>query len=272
LVHEYDIALKSVIRRLSAPVLEALTGFAIDRWHNVELPEVRALRADMIGESNAGGIIHLELQSANDADMALRMAEYALALYRQFRQFPQQVVLYVGKAPLRMPESIAGASVSFRCRMVNIRELDGDALLGNANLEENVIAVLMRLSNQRAAVRKILRRISESESARREVAIRELIILAGLRDLGAIIEEETKKMPILDDIMDHDLLGPVLRRGLQQGRMEGEQTIVMRQIEKRFGAVPAWARQRLDGMSAPEVEETALRLLDARSLEDLFGK
>ena len=64
-------------------------------------------------------------------------------------------------------------------------------------------------------------------------------------------------MPILDDIMDHDLLGPVLRRGLQQGRVEGEQTVVMRQIEKRFGPVPPSARQRLEAMSAPELEEIA---------------
>jgi hypothetical protein len=124
-VHEYDIALKSVIRGLSAPVLETLTGFAIDRWHNVELPEVRALHPDMIGESNAGAIVHVELQSTNDADMTLRMAEYSLAIYRRFRRFPQQVVLYVGRAPLRMPESIDGASLSFRCRVVDIRHGPG---------------------------------------------------------------------------------------------------------------------------------------------------
>ena len=274
-MHEYDIALKSVIRRLSAPVLEALTGFAIDRWHNVELPEVRSLRADMIGESKAGAIVHIELQSTNDADMALRMAEYALALYRLYGQFPQQVVLYVGKAPLRMPESIAGPSISFRCRVVDIRQLDGEPLLDSANLEDNLMAVLMRLTDEREAVRRILHRIAESDPSRRDVAVRELTILAGLRHLGAIIKRETKTMPILDDIMDHDLLGPILRRGLQQGRQEGrqegEQTIVMRQIEKRFGAVPAWVRQRLEAMSTADVEEVAIRLLDARDLEELVG-
>lgn len=274
-VHEYDIALKSVIRRLSAPVLEALTGFAIDRWHNVELPEVRSLRADMIGESKTGAIVHIELQSTNDADMALRMAEYALALYRLFRQFPQQVVLYVGKAPLRMPESIDGPSVSFRCRVLDIRQLDGEPLLDSSNLEDNLLAVLMRLTDEHEAVRKILRRIAESEPSRRDVAVRELLILAELRHLGAIIEKETRNMPILDDIMDHEILGPAIRRGLQQGRQEGrqegEQAIVMRQIEKRFGAVPVWARQRLEAMSAPDIEEAALRLLDAHSLEELLG-
>ena len=115
-MHEYDIALKSVIRRLSGGALKALTGFAIERWHNVELPEVRTLRADMIGETADGSLVQLELQSTNDADMALRMAEYALAVYRHFRQFPQQIVLYVGGAPLRMPEAAGVARGPLRWR------------------------------------------------------------------------------------------------------------------------------------------------------------
>jgi predicted transposase YdaD len=281
-VHEYDIALKSVIRRLSGPVLQTLTGFAIQRWHNVELPEVRALRMDMVGETMDGTLVQLELQSTNDGDMALRMAEYALSVYRHFRQFPQQMVLYVGKAPLGMTGSFASHSLDFRFRLVDIRELDGAALLEDESTEANVIAVLMRLGDRRAAVRTILRRIAGSDPDQRQIALREFVILAGLRHLGAIIEEETRTMPILDDIMDHDLLGPALRRGMQQGleqgleqgrvegRMEGEQTVVMRLIEKRFGSVPAWARQRLEAMSAGEIEETALRLLDAQSLESLL--
>jgi predicted transposase YdaD len=222
----------------------------------------------MIGETADGSLVQLELQSTNDADMALRMAEYALAVYRRFRKFPEQIVLYVGGSPLAMPAVLAGHSLEFRCRVVDIRELDGEALLESGNPEENVIAVLMRLGDRRAAVRRILERIAESEPAQRDITLHEFIILAGLRQLREIIQEETKTMPILDDIMDHDILGPAIR----QGRREGEQTVVIRQIEKRFGPVPAWARQRLEAMSAPEVEETALRLLDALSLEELLGQ
>jgi hypothetical protein len=78
-------------------------------------------------------------------------------------------------------------------------------------------------------------------------------------------------MPILDDIMDHDLLGPAIRRGMQQGRVQAGKTIVMLQLEKRFGAVPVWARQRLEAMTAPELEETGVRLVDAHNLEEILG-
>jgi hypothetical protein len=66
-VHEYDIALKSVIRRLSGSALEAITGFAIERWHNVEFPEVRVLRVDMVGETADGRLVQVELQSTPPA-------------------------------------------------------------------------------------------------------------------------------------------------------------------------------------------------------------
>jgi len=36
-MHEYDIALKSVLRRLTGRVLAELTGFEIQRWLNVRV-------------------------------------------------------------------------------------------------------------------------------------------------------------------------------------------------------------------------------------------
>jgi len=42
-------------------------------------------------------------------------------------------------------------------------------------------------------------------------------------------------------------------------------------IEKRFGAVPAWAEERLATKSAAEIVDLNVRLLDAKSLEELLG-
>jgi hypothetical protein len=276
-MHEYDIALKSVLRRLSGNVLAELTGFAIARWHNVELPEVRSYRVDMLGETADGKLVHIELQSTNDPHMAFRMAEYSLAIYRAFHRMPEQVVLYFGELPMRMDTRFSGPHSHFDCRMADIRQLDGDRLLASERLEDNVIAILMRLADRRSAVRLILRRIAVGETGKRDVALAELMILAGLRKLGTIVEQEVAEMPILDDIMNHDSLGPKLRRAIELGRNEGlvegyrrEQAVIFRQIEKRFGPVPASLRDRLEALSPDETEQVALRLLDAKSPEDLL--
>jgi len=119
-----------------------LTGGAVEKWLNVELPKVQNPRADLLGQTADGSLVHVELQSGNEAAMALRMAEYCLGVLRLFGKFPRQVVLYVGEAPLGMDSELRGPDVSFRYRMIDIRELDGDRLLESEETGDNVIAIL----------------------------------------------------------------------------------------------------------------------------------
>ena len=273
-MREYDITLKSVLRRLSGNVLAELTGFAIARWHNVELPEVRSYRVDMLGETVDGTLVHIELQSTNDPNMAFRMAEYSLAIYRVFHRMPEQVVLYFGELPMRMDARLSGPHGHFECRMVDIRELDGERLLVSEQLEDNIIAILMRLADRRSALRLILNRIAAADTGQRDAALAELMIVSSLRRLGAVVKREVGAMPILNDIMDHEVLGPAIRQGVEQGIAQGgrrEQALILRQIEKRFGPVSSSIRERLDVLSLDETELIALRLLDAKNVEDLLA-
>jgi hypothetical protein len=69
-------------------------------------------------------------------------------------------------------------------------------------------------------------------------------------------------------------LGPIFKKGLQEGRREGrregELTILRRQIEKRFGALPGWASDKLAALHASELEDLSERVLDAQSMEELL--
>jgi hypothetical protein len=60
------------------------------------------------------------------------------------------------------------------------------------------------------------------------------------------------------------------QEGKLEGKLEGELTLLRRQIEKRFGAIPDWAEERLTSRTATELEELGVRMLDARTLEDLL--
>jgi len=147
--------------------------------------------------------------------------------------------------------------------------------------------VLARLKDQREAVARIVGRIAQASPARRGVALRQLAILAGLRDLEDLVRQEVKKVPVLDSILDNKILGPPYKRGLKQGleeglekglkkgreegKLEGERLVLMRQIEKRFGTIPAATRRRLDRLTTAQMEEAALRLLDAARLDEIFG-
>ena len=82
-------------------------------------------------------------------------------------------------------------------------------------------------------------------------------------------------MPILDDIMDHDLLGPAIRQGMQkgleQGVQRGELTVLRRMLSKRFGALPAAIDERLSTLSTAELEDLSVHLFDIKSIDEVFA-
>jgi predicted transposase YdaD len=102
-LHEYDTVLKTLSQSPQNTIFEKITHAKIDRWLDVEFPEVQQTRVNMLGDAQNRQLIGLELQSTNDMNLPLRMAEYALRTYRLYSEFPDQYVLYVGEAAMRMP-------------------------------------------------------------------------------------------------------------------------------------------------------------------------
>jgi predicted transposase/invertase (TIGR01784 family) len=290
-MHEYDITLKVLLQASSSSILRQVTGVSVARWLNIEMPQVQSSRVDLLGATAEDNLVHLELQSSNDPTMALRMAEYTLQIYRQFKRFPKQIVLYVGEPSVRMAKFLRSSGeddpdFAFKYTLMDIRELDGAMLLKSPHIEDNLLAILTRLQDKVDMIREILKRIADLEDASRRAVFEQFLIISGLRRLEPTIKEEAQKMPILNDIMDHQVIGPAIRQGreeglkegLKEGRQEGRQEgreekgreILRRQLEKRFGSLPKWASSRLANLSEPEVDELTILFVDAPRLEDLF--
>ena len=58
-MQEYDVTLKLILQEPAAKATQALTGVKIERWLNVELPEVQQTRVDLLGETAEGGLVHI---------------------------------------------------------------------------------------------------------------------------------------------------------------------------------------------------------------------
>jgi predicted transposase YdaD len=289
-MHEYDVALKRILTRPGSALLYALTGASELRWLNVELPKVNNLRVDLLGARPDGELVHLEFQSRNRKDLLFRMGEYRFAIARRYGRLPKQIVLYVGEKPLRMKSSIKDEDTTYRFHLVDIRDLDGETLLASKKPGDNVVALLTRLGDQPGIMRQIERRISRRSIAEREEAQAELSILAGLRKPSSEINREARNMPITEDIMKNEIVAPFIRRKVEQGRAEGraegraagqaeglaaglaegQRTVLLSQMEKRFGRVPPAVRKRLARLNSEELTATSLRLLDAQRIDDLF--
>jgi len=274
-LHEYDTVLKALLQSPQNTIFEKITNAKIDHWLNVEFPEVQQTHVDLLGVAQNRQLIGLELQSTNDMNLPLRMAEYALRTYRLYGEFPDQYVLYVGEAELRMPSELAGPRFACRYQILDIRSIDEEWRLNSPFAGDNILAILTNNRDRRQTIQRILQRIATLETDRRGDAFQKLTILAELRKLGDTIKAEVKHMPILDDIMDHDLLGPAIRQGMQkgleQGVQRGELTILRNVLSKRFGALPTAIDQRLSTLSAAELEDLSERLFDVKSIDELFA-
>jgi hypothetical protein len=62
-----------------------------------------------------------------------------------------------------------------------------------------------------------------------------------------------------------------MERGLQQGKLEGEATLLLRQLTKRFGPLNEVTRNRLNNATLEQLELWAEPVLDVPMLEAVFG-
>ncbi|MGM3307847.1 DUF4351 domain-containing protein [Anabaena sp. WFMT] len=60
-------------------------------------------------------------------------------------------------------------------------------------------------------------------------------------------------------------------RGMAEGKQEGEQNLVVRQLKKRFGKLPEEIRKQIQTLSLNQLEALGEALLDFTAIEDLFN-
>ena len=121
-----------------------------------ELSSVRARRPDLVVWLEDGRLFHLELQSTPDPNLDWRMLEYYLIFRRDLRVEPEQIVLFVGREPLRRAGIIEEAALRFRYKVIYIRDLPAEEMLASESLSDNLIAILCGTQDPESVVRRIL--------------------------------------------------------------------------------------------------------------------
>jgi hypothetical protein len=66
------------------------------------------------------------------------------------------------------------------------------------------------------------------------------------------------------------LIRESLEKGRDEGRVEGQREIVLRQLSKRFGPLPSWAEERITQATTEQVELYVDAVLTSASLEEVL--
>jgi len=97
--------------------------------------------------------------------------------------------------------------------------------------------------------------------------------------LGPIMEPLAPRVRVPEELLEirnmlasraEDWKRQWLQEGEQSGRRQGEAAILLRQLERRFGALPGWATERIATADTGALEEWSLRVFDATSLDDVL--
>ena len=247
-------------------------------------------------------VLLLEFQSVSDRWMALRAMVYAGLLWQHLvaeRRLPPDgrlppvfsLVLYNGDrrwaaAPtVRELIGLPEGSPLWRWQPDMRYHLIDEGAHGEEDLERRdaLTALLFRLENSPdpervvaladAAIAWLARHPGFDEPRRAFAAL-----------LGAMMEPMAPGVRVPDGLLEvrnmlatraetwkRQWLQEGEQKGRREGRLEGEAALLVRQLKRRFGALPDWAGERIAAADARALEEWGLRVLDAGSLEDALA-
>ncbi len=120
-----DILSKIWLRRGSDGILSRrVCGGRIVQQLATEQPQILNLQADMLVRNERDEIHHIEFQSTNEADFALRMLRYFVYFRFEYRQPIHQTVFYIGKEPMRLDTVFEELRTVHRFDVVNLQDCE----------------------------------------------------------------------------------------------------------------------------------------------------
>jgi hypothetical protein len=142
--------------------------------------------------------------------------------------------------------------------------------LGSGSIEDNLLAILCRLNDTRAAIRRILTRIAQLPPPQRLSAMSQLLVLSGLRKLEYVIQEESVRMPVTIDLMENRVIRDYFLRGKKEGARGEALSLLTRQLERRFGPLTEETIGKVNAADLATLENWSLRVLDAKTLDEVL--
>lgn len=270
-----DIVSKDILKRIAVDIARVLLKLEVDQAEIIETDYQRVedrhadLVALMSGETGRY-ILHIEIQNDNHRQMPWRMLRYRsdIGLARPEHDV-HQYLIYIGKAPLTMPDRLSQSGLDYRYSIIDMHTVDCHTLLQQDNPDALVLAILCDFKGRsdREVAHYILQRLREltgdNESRMRDY-LRMLEILSTNRSLERIIEEEQKMLSQVDQTRL-----PSFRIGMEQGLQQGELLLLKRQIQRRFGPVASGQEARLEQLDRDRLEQLGEDLFDFTRIDDL---
>lgn len=243
-----------------------------------------------------------EHQSTFDPWLPLRLLEYQLRIWERWRRehpdarrLPRivPVVLFHGERAARPwsgstrfdalldewgdDAELAELSVDFGFLLDDLTRSSDEELRGRAMGAVSLVT-LLALKHARTAQdleARLLSWASLMSEAARAPGGRDALMLV-LRYLSRVAGRvpatflRTKLLPVLDEDV-REMTMTLAEELIAEGRVDGQRKMLLKLLQRRFGQVPAAITERVEAATIEQLDVWATRILDARSLDEMFA-
>jgi hypothetical protein len=234
------------------------------------------------GVTDLLALVHVELESrASATALRPRMFDY----YVQLRRDSGLPVLPIGLFLRAGMDGIGWDAyeehfweqriIRFEYAYVGLPALEGEKYATGENLLGVALSALMRLPADRKAelYAKGLKRIARSG----ENDFRRFLLAECLEAYAELDEAQKDRVQDLLHTEAYQGIEPLMKttyergieQGIERGIEQGERRLTLRQLQAKFGPLPAEVKQQFEALSPEALAQLQLDLLTAQSLEEL---
>lgn len=266
----FDNVCKSLAEQYPASFARWLLG--------VDLPEIQVLktelslepiRADALMLQTPNQLLHLEFQTTPESNppLPLRMLDYWVRLHRQYRCAIVQIVLFLKPTDSEAAQidQFQSETTQHRYRVIRLWEQDPAPLLADPMLLP--LAVLANTNSPPQLLEQVAKEIARVESTDQQQALSSYAqLLAGLKFGKTMIQQAFRSSVMRESVIYQE----IYQEGRQEGRQEGEAALVLRLLNRRFGAIAPEALAQIQTLTIEELEDLAEAILEFAAPEDLL--
>ncbi|MBE9077177.1 Rpn family recombination-promoting nuclease/putative transposase [Romeria aff. gracilis LEGE 07310] len=263
----FDAICKYLVETFSADFAQWLLGKAVS-FSELSPSELllEPIRADALLLQSEQQILHLEFQTRPDPAIPFRLLDYWVRIHRRLPEREiRQVVIYLLKSqsPLVHQTAYVHEGTQHSFEVIRLWEQPTEAFLSSPGLLP--FAVLSRTNSQASALRQAAERIDAitDRNIQSNLAA-SAAILAGLVLEEGLVEQILRRELMQESVVYQSIKAEGLREGLQR-----ETNLVLRQLDRRVGMVPAELVARVEALPLEQLEALGEALLDFEAQGDL---
>jgi hypothetical protein len=247
----------------------------------------RLVSVTLLAQAEVLVYIHLEIQGEYDADFPQRVFVYNYRIFDRFKRPVATLAILADDAPGWRPRRYGYTLFGSRhyLSFPHVKLLDYLPKLEELLQEDNPFALVTAAHLMTRNTRKNKRHRYEAKLKLVEILQEKgweeqrmldfLRLIDWLMKLPKSLNNQlwqditTRRNPDMPYVSSFEEF--LLEKGEEKGIKQGESTLLSLLLETRFGAMPAAIQQRIATASTDQIQNWAKRVLEARSLDDVFA-